>query len=661
MWLFGTGVGLLVSGGGVGLLGRRRLVLILSSLLAMAGCLLASISAIQVLVTGQSWEERLAAGILWADWSVGMDALSAVFVVPISIVVAAASWFSIGYLDGAHYLARRAKIVCWFHLLAASMLLVVTARNGLFFLMAWEGMSLASFFLVLTEHERVAVRLASWIYLIAMHLGAASLWVLFLLLGRGTGSLDFAQFSAASAPAGVVFVLALVGFGTKAGIVPFHVWLPEAHPAGPSHVSAVMSGVMIKTGIYGLLRILSFFDEVPAWWGWTLISIGVVSALFGIVFALAQSDLKRLLAYCSVENVGIIVLAIGVGLLGVSHRHAVMALLGFTGALLHVINHALYKSLLFLAAGSVQMRAGTLDMNRLGGLLRQMPITGAAFLLASCAIAGLPPLNGFVSELAIFLGILSGLVGGEAATGLARIPLAIVALGGLALVGGLASICFSKAFGGIFLGTTRSAEAECAREVSWVMYSPTVVLAVLCVAVSVAAPVWPAVLNGAVRSVMAVEEPGASAEVLTQVTAPFTALSVSMLILLLTFVGLAWLRRRLLSSRGVERSVTWDCGYAQSVPRAQYTPDSFVQPVVTLLRLLLRPTVTLRLPGGLFPTGAEYRSRVGDLLQQHLYRPVFLALAWSAAGLRRLNQGRIQLYVLYIALTILTLLIWKMD
>jgi len=288
-------------------------------------------------------------------------------------------------------------------------LLVVVARNGVLFLMSWELMSLASFFLVTLEDEKESVRRAGWIYLIAMHLGTAFLLAMFLLLGQNAASLDFERLSTAAAPSGVFFLLAVIGFGTKAGFIPMHVWLPEAHPAAPSHVSAVMSGVMIKTGIYGLLRILTLLGPPAAWWGWTLVAIGIVSGILGVLYALAQHDLKRLLAYHSVENIGIIALGLGIGVLGISYSNPMMAALGFTGGLLHVVNHALFKSLLFLGAGSVLHATGTGELDRLGGLLKRMPVTGTTFLIGAVAISGLPPLNGFVSEFLIYLGVIAGL------------------------------------------------------------------------------------------------------------------------------------------------------------------------------------------------------------------------------------------------------------
>ncbi len=296
------------------------------------------------------------------------------------------------------------------------MTLVLVARNAVLFLSAWELMAVSSFFLVTFEHERESVRSAGWIYLVATHLGTGFLLAFFILMGRETGSMNFDVWAAqgihTQGLAGILFLMAVVGFGTKAGFMPFHVWLPEAHPAAPSHVSALMSGVMIKTGIYGLLRAFTFLGAPPLWWGWLFIGIGLSSGVLGVLFALAQHDLKRLLAYHSVENIGIIALGIGVGLLGQNTGSPALVALGFGGALLHVLNHALFKGLLFLGAGAVAHSAGTREIDRLGGLLKQMPWTAATFLIGAAAISGLPPLNGFVSEFLIFLGAFKGGISG---------------------------------------------------------------------------------------------------------------------------------------------------------------------------------------------------------------------------------------------------------
>jgi formate hydrogenlyase subunit 3/multisubunit Na+/H+ antiporter MnhD subunit len=456
-----------------------------------------------------------------------------------------------------------------------------------------------------------------------------------------------------------LFLLAVAGFGTKAGFVPLHVWLPEAHPAAPSHVSAVMSGVMIKTGIYGLLRTLTLLGEPPAWWGWTLVAVGVVSGILGVLYALAQHDLKRLLAYHSVENVGIIAIGLGVGLLGVTYGNPAMAVLGFTGGLLHVVNHALFKSLLFLGAGSVLHATGSGELDRQGGLIKRMPVTGTTFLIGAAAISGLPPLNGFVSEFLIYLGSLAGL--GSRSGDLPAWPLlSVLVVGGLALIGGLAAACFTKAFGAVFLGEPRSEEAAEARECAAAMRWPMIGLAGLCIAVGLTAPLGPLMLRPAVAMLSPlVQREGGG--VMAQVVAPLTGVMCGSYVLLGLIVLGVHLRRRLLAGRRLERAGTWDCGYAAPTPRMQYTASSFARPLVLLFRLFLQPRDDIHPPVGLFPQQAGLHTRTPDVVRRYFYDPLFAGIAWTASKLRWLQGGRIQIYVLYIALTILILLIWKLG
>jgi formate hydrogenlyase subunit 3/multisubunit Na+/H+ antiporter MnhD subunit len=546
-------------------------------------------------------------------------------------------------------------------MLAAAMLLVISARNAVLFLCAWEAMSLASFFLVMTEHEKEHVRRAGWLYLVATHLGTACLLALFLLLGQGSSSLDFANFASSPRAAGVLFVLALVGFGAKAGFVPFHVWLPEAHPAAPSHVSAVMSGVMIKTGIYGLLRTLTFLGEVPAWWGWTLVALGVTSALFGVLFALAQRDLKRVLAYSSVENMGLIALGLGVGLLGIAYERPTMAALGLLAALLHVLNHALFKTLLFLGAGAVQHQTGTRDLNQLGGLLRRMPVSGGSFLVGACAISGLPPLNGFLSEVLILFGLLTGVTQTGPGERVAWNVLCVLVVGGLALVGGLAVVCFTRAFGSVFLGEPRSAAAEQGSEVGAAMRSAQLLLAGACVLVAVAAPLWPYVYRPAIAELIPIDSRATSVAALVQARGPLVACSLMLAAVVALVTLFVFLRSRLLAGRTVAYGPTWDCGYVLPGPRMQYTGSSYSAPLANLFRIVLRSRQQVEMPADDFPARATLRTETPDVCIEALFQPVFLGVAWLASKLRWLQQGRIQLYVLYIALTILLLLVWKLD
>jgi formate hydrogenlyase subunit 3/multisubunit Na+/H+ antiporter MnhD subunit len=374
----------------------------------------------------------------------------------------------------------------FFNLFVASMALVVVARNAVLFLVSWEMMSVTAFFLVTFEHEKRDVRAAGWIYLVATHLGAAFLLAMFLLLGRQAHSLDFDDFAVAAtnlAPAvtGLVFVLALIGFGAKAGFVPLHVWLPEAHPAAPSHVSALMSGVMIKIGIYGVLRTMMLLAKPAAWWGPVLVIIGLAGGVLGVSLAVFQRDLKRALAYSSIENVGLIMLALGVGVWGITSAHPTVAILGLAGGLLHIWNHSLMKGLMFLSAGSVLHGTGTKDLERLGGLMKRMPRTGVAMTLGALAIAAVPPLNGFVSEWLIFMAMLRG---GLEFTGVSRTGL-LLAAGVLAFIGGLASICFVRLVGIVLLGQSRSEQARHAHESSGWMTVPLGVLAAFCVVAGV--------------------------------------------------------------------------------------------------------------------------------------------------------------------------------
>lgn len=654
---------LIVSGLGALILARQA---VYSSLLAVAGVVVAAvlglIPAVAVLQGGQSFTFRQpwAVPLGYGEWFLELDALSAWFLVPILLLSALAAIYGHEYL--ASQASKKALGPAWFfyNLLVASMIVVVLAKNALLFLVAWEVMALASFFLVTFEDEREDVQQAGWIYLVATHLGTAFLLAFFLIQGQQTGSLNFNDWVAAGPKdprmAGLLFLLAVVGFGTKAGFMPFHVWLPEAHPAAPSHVSALMSGVMIKTGIYGLLRALTFLGPPSAWWGWTLIGIGLSSGILGVLFALAQQDMKRLLAYSSVENIGIIALGMGIGLTGLSAQQPALAVLGFGGALLHVLNHAFFKGLLFLGAGSVVHGSGTRSVDRLGGLLKRMPWTGVTFLVGAVAISGLPPFNGFVSELLIFLGGYSGAISPAAPV----VAPGLTAIAGLALIGGLAAACFTKAFGIVFLGEPRSAEASHAHEAGLAMRWPMAILAAGCVLIGLTAP-W---LTGGLAPVIQPLVQSKTAVVLSQLAPPCEVMKRVVICVLVagTFVVLlSFLRRRLLAGRKVSSAVTWDCGYAGPTARMQYTASSFSQPLVLFFRGVLRTREQVAKPGSILPDGASFASDTPDLCHEELYRPLFERLSRNLAKLRCLQQGRVQLYVLYIAVTLLVLLIWKLG
>jgi len=652
-------VWLLLSGGLVCAILGGRTANRLGPAIAVVGAALAGIAAGRVLWTGQESSLCLAWSVPFGSFCVTVDSLSAFFLLAIAVVCALSAVYGGEYLKT--HLSRRNLGASWFfyNVLLAGMLLVVTARNGVLFLMAWELMSLSSFFLVMFEHEQAEVREAGWTYLVATHLGTAFLLALFVFLGWRNGTMDFDQFALPGGAnvAGMMFLLAVVGFGAKAGFAPLHVWLPEAHPAAPSHVSAVMSGVMIKTGIYGLLRVLTFLGPPPAWWGWTLLGIGGVSGIAGVLFALAQHDLKRLLAYHSVENIGIICLGLGLWLLGTSTGNSTLAALGLLGGLLHVWNHAIFKSLLFLGAGAVVHATGTRDMEKLGGLLKRMRHTGLSFLVGSAAISGLPPLNGFVSELLIYLGAFSAVAsGGPTHAAVAG----AVGIGALAMIGGLAAACFAKVFGITFLGEPRSDAALAAHEAPGAMRAGFAPLAGLCVLIGLLGPLAVSAVSPAANQLLSNLAPAAERDI-SSARGVLWHVSLAGAALAMLTIAFWALRRRLLTGRTVQSAGTWDCGYLAPTARMQYTASSFAWPIVGMFRWLLRPSLHRHLPSGLFPTRAGFESHTDDVVRRYGYAPLFGAFGWLADRLRWLQQGRNQLYVLYIALTLLILLLWNLG
>ena len=585
---------------------------------------------------------------------VGLDPLSAFFLVCIFTVSGLAAVYGIGYL--ATYVGRRrlAPALAFFNLLVAAMIGVVIARDGILLIVAWEIMSVASFFLVTFEHDRADVRRAGNLYLIASQLGVVFLFILFALIGRAAGSYDFDRLGAcASVPglANAAFLLALVGFGTKAGFWPLHIWLPDAHPAAPSHVSALMSGVMIKMGIYGLLRTLSFLGPPPEWWGAVLVAVGTVSGVAGVLQALAQHDLKRLLAYHSVENIGIIGLGIGIGLLARSHGMETIAFLGYAGALLHVLNHGLFKGLLFQGAGSVVHATGTRDIDALGGLYRRMPTTALLFLVGSIAICGLPPLNGFVSEWLIYVGAFRG--GALEAPGWT--VASVVTVLALALIGGLAAACFVKAFGVAFLGQARSPASSRAHEAGLSMRLAMGLGALLCLGIGL----WPA---GALQLVSPAAAsltngpPGAAGG-----AGAIAAITRASLVLLGLVGLLALARLALLRHRTVVHASTWGCGYEAPDVRMQYTAASFAQPLLDPFAAVVSTRLEREGPTGYFPARARHTKHVGDMAGELILQPAYYRLLRVFSRVRGLQHGRVQLYLAYILVTLVALLIWQLS
>jgi formate hydrogenlyase subunit 3/multisubunit Na+/H+ antiporter MnhD subunit len=613
-----------------------------------AGTVVAGVPAVQVIVGGDFPEIRWHPALPGGAWVVGLDPLSAIFLLTILGVGLASAVFGVTSLGAA----RQQRAVWFSHasfaLVLAGMSLVVVARSVLLFLGAWEVMALGSYVLIVTEHEHATVRRAGLLYLVATHVGTLALFAMFALLIHGSGDWTFASIAAARIGApltrtAAVFALALCGFGIKAGLVPFHFWLPPAHAAAPSHISALMSGIVIKMGIYGILRVIVLAGAPPRWWGWTVLALGVASAVLGVLWALVQHDFKRLLAYHSVENIGIILIGTGVGAIAAASGHPTLAILGYAAAVLHTVNHALFKSALFLAAGAVYHATGTRNLERLGGLARRMPVTWLGFLIGATAIVGLPPLNGFVSEWLVFQGLLRAGRTPEA------LRLAIFAAPALALIGGLALACFAKVAGLVFLGTPRSDEARAASEVGGGMRWPVLALACCCVVIGLIPVLFlrPVMLAGAG---IAGAGPGWDAVATADVMAGAQRISIVAVVLMLVCLALWSIRRLALPARAVRTGATWGCGYPDPTPRMQYTASSFAAP----LAAMFGSVAGVREHRG----ATVFHSTPADPVLDSAVLPLWNQVQRLAMRLRPMQQGRLHIYLIYVVATVVALLVY---
>lgn len=605
----------------------------------------------RIIRSGELSEAQFAGG----QFRVAMDGLSAVFLAPIFLVSLLGNIYGLEYWKQSEHPRNGCKLRLFYGTLTAGMALLVIAKTSILFLFGWEVMALSAFFLVTTEDDEPVVRETGWIYLVATHVATLCLFALFALLRVASGSFALAPLEPDVLTPGLataIFILSLVGFGLKAGIMPLHVWLPSAHAITPSHVSAIMSGVIIKMGIYGLVRITSLVPNPPLHWGGIVLVLGVVSGVLGVAFAIGQHDLKRLLAYHSIENIGIIVMGLGLALIGRSLGRADWIVLGLSGCLLHVWNHALFKSLLFLSAGSVIHATGTREIDQLGGLAKVMPRTALAFLVGAVAICGLPPLNGFVSELLIYLGLF-GTLGNNAGSSFAWAAFAAPAL---ALIGALAVACFVKVYGAVFLGTGRTERTQAAHESPPSMIVPMAVLVACCLLIGLA----PLLITAPIGSAVAVWAPDLS-DAGTRLTALARLDAITILGLLLIVVlalGAVVLRSRLRRG-GVEPAATWGCGYVAPTARMQYTASSFAQIVVGLFGWVLRPRTHHPKDLPLFPRQTDFHSHVPETVLDEVVLPTCRFAGRLFSWFRVFHQGNIQTYLLYIFLALIALLLWS--
>ncbi len=627
---------------------------LVATLLAVFGGVLGLLGTGLVLVRGVGKAVVLNWPIPDSSLALNVDALSAFFLIPVFLVSGLGSIYGMSYWKAANHPSNGQKLRFFYGLLPASMTLLLAARNSIHFLIGWEVMALSTFFLVTTEDEDLEVRKAGWLYFIATRVGTLALFAMFALLRKATGSFALRPLVESEISLGsmtLVFLLAIVGFGTKAGIMPLHVWLPSAHGKSPTHVSAFLSGVIIKIGIYGLLRVFTLLPNPPASWGGLLLILGVISGVFGVVFAIGQHDLKRLLAYHSIENIGIIVMGLGLAMLGKSLGRMDWIVLGLGGCLLHVWNHCLFKSLLFFSAGSIIHATNNREIDRMGGLARSMPYTAMLFLIGAVAICGLPPLNGFVSELLIYLGLFNTIGIGEGRSW----TIAVLAAPFLAVIGALAVACFVKVYGTMFLGEPRSRFPTTPHESPPGMILPMGVLAICCATIGLV----PTVLIPILERAITVWSLGAVSPGQYFVSfAPLSWISI-MAVTLVTVAAISYgLLQRRIRGRVSDTVSTWSCGYAAVTPRMQYTGTSIVQMLVGFFSWALRPQIHQPDVRGFFPRTGHFKSHVGDSVLDNAVFPFFHAGERFLAWFRTIHQGLVQQHIIYILVTVLLLLLW---
>ncbi len=626
-------------------------------LFALAGLIAAAAGLMALRGTGAD-TAVLPLGLPWLPWQLRLDALAGFFLVVIGVVSVAVGLYGRAYVRSLEHGRDSLTALGGFTgLFLAGMLLVVLADDAFLFMVAWEVMSLASYFLVAFHHEQAANRRAAFLYLVMAQLSGLTILLGFGVLASFGGGFDFDAMRAAEpspAWASMAFGLALIGFGMKAGLVPLHAWLPEAHPVAPSHVSALMSGVMLKVAVYGFMRFaFDLVGELHWQWGVAVLAVGSVSALLGVLYALMQHDLKRLLAYHSVENIGIIFIGLGLSLLYLASDHTTLGVLALIAALYHTINHALFKGLLFLGAGAILHSTHERDLEQMGGLLRRMPWTGLFFLVGCVSISALPPFNGFVSE---WLTFQSALQAWQLDSGVLRsvVPIAAAML---ALTGALAAACFVKVYGVAFLGRARGRHVRRARPVPRGMRTGQGLLAVLCFVLGVAPTMFIGLLQAVPQQILGATLPQATAGGwlwLTPIAAETASYSAPLLVvLLLLLMGLtAWTWRRG-TVRRVRRNDAWDCGFAPPGPRMQYTATAFAQPIRRVFGLLFRieEGLTRRGDGRL-----HYRLSVQDRAWGLFYLPAARVVESAARRVVWLQAGSVRFYLGWTLATLLVVL-----
>ncbi|MEN6313890.1 MAG: proton-conducting transporter membrane subunit [Clostridiaceae bacterium] len=596
-----------------------------------------------------------------------LDRLSAFFILGLCVLVLCVSVYSIGYVS--HYYGKRN--VGLFNFLYStfilSMFFVMTAGNTVFFFVAWEAMAMLSYYLVVFESEQVEKQKAGTLYIIMTHIGTAFLMIAFMLMYSYTKSFDmFGNTSAIPAAArNIMFILFLAGFGVKAGVIPVHIWLPYAHPAAPGNISALMSGIMIKTAVYGILRfVLTYLGVERTWWGAAILVIGMVSAVLGVAYAFVEKNIKRLLAYSSIENMGIIFMGMGVAFMAFSRENQAIGALALAASLFHTFNHTLFKGGLFLSAGSVHFSTHTLNMEHLGGLIKKMPVTAVFMLGGALSISAIVPFNGFASEWLTLQSLFCSIAPDQAAFNIT----AILSVAALAIAGALAAACFVKLFGISFLGLGRTEHALHAAEVPVIMNIGTGLLIVPCLIIGLFPMLFLRLTDNLVkelagRSIVGkVSGPLLMADYTSQVSgnsiSPFTILVVLVVLILSTLLVL-----RLVGGRYAERKYgTWDCGFEELNSRMQYSATGFSKPVEIVFRMLFRPSRKLKVEGDLpyHPETMEYSTTMESVFEKYIYTPVLRFIRNASKRIKfSVQTGSVHMYLIYIFITVLALMLYN--
>jgi hydrogenase-4 component B len=651
----------------------RNLNINISFTISAAASFAAVVAGIMAVQNGTNTSAVVAMGLPDLPFHLRLDPLSGFFLCVIGLLAFFVSIYSLGYVKGFAPNRSVARFVIFYSLFIVGMFLVVLADDAFFFLVAWELMAASSYFLVMYEDEKKENRRAAYLYLVVAHIGAIAILLSFgVMAGLSNGFESFQGYTfdsmrATHYPLGwatAAFLLAFFGFAAKAGVIPLHVWLPEAHPVAPSNVSALMSGVMLKTSIYGIVRItFDFLKDYPWWWGGIVLALGLVSAVLGVLYALMQHDLKRLLAYHSVENIGIILIGLGLSMIFTAYHFPALAALALMAALYHTLNHAMFKGLLFMGAGSVLHATDERNMEEMGGLIHRMPWTAALFLVGCVSIAALPPFNGFVSEWLTFQAFLLTPALHRPILGL-LIPIGAALL---ALTGALAAACFVKAFGVTFLGHWRGHNSiQRVHEVGWQMRLGMMLAAMTCFFLGIFPTLvisWMDVLTERLVGGSIATSAGKFGWMrLTPIAAERASYSgFNVFIAILFVILVAWLLLHV-KKASIRRVPIWDCGFEKINARMQYTATSFSMPIRRIFGFLFQireeSQAVEPVRHSAYPEKLQYRLRVRDRFRYWLYQPIEEAAYFIARKVGMLQQGRIQVYLIYSFVTIIVLLVF---